>query len=693
MRLSLRAKTLARYYTPPLYSMPTSRPFTRRSEERPATIKRSRAAKSVHPLVKRKVALVVDALRRARGRALPESIQRTVDLFFGIQGMAKVEIDPSTQAILRADEAMCSLLKYTEEELLSVTEPALVLGSERDLTLQNLASARDGTALRTLRRRYVRRDGSIVEADVSPTLIFGGRGKVVRVLAMVQDVTEWVAAKLERERLDRALREFAESARMQSEEALYQGEERLRAVIAERDREAEARAQALRALAQSEQRVDALTVARDREAEARAQAEEAARQSEERCHSLVGIERAVTETLKAQLAREILERKRAEEEIRTRSEQLERTVAARTQELEAAQERDRTNLQRLTGTISSMPMAAATTDENLTILHANQKFCHLLNCGDDSLSVIGTSAMDTLIQAKDLFVEPERYAEEMRSTLESKVATFDRELTMGSGVILSCDAIPTFEKDAHRGYLLLFRDSTREKRIDRAKSEFMSLASHQLRTPLTSIRWTICKLIRSLEHRANVLEEKLLREGKLATVRMSETIDTMLRISRIEAGSIQIDWQIVALRPLLEDLSILHQEQYRRKRQTFAIGCAYNLMLKTDPRFLREVIGNLLSNAIEYTPDHGSITIQAIPLDRGVQISVQDTGYGISLEQQPKIFSKFFRGDNILSRETQGTGLGLYLASLMTEVLGGRLSFRSREGAGTTFTLLLPSSL
>jgi signal transduction histidine kinase len=186
-------------------------------------------------------------------------------------------------------------------------------------------------------------------------------------------------------------------------------------------------------------------------------------------------------------------------------------------------------------------------------------------------------------------------------------------------------------------------------------------------------------------------EDRLLKEGKNAVARMSETIDTMLQIARIESEEVRLSLSRVPLRPFLMS-AIAESKESRGKQHPLSLDCPPGLSIRTDAKLLREILRNLLSNAMKYTAERGKISVRAEKRDGAIIIDVRDAGYGIPLEQQGKIFQKFFRGDNIVGKDTEGTGLGLHLVLLISKLLGGTISFVSREGknSGSTFTLSLP---
>jgi PAS domain S-box-containing protein len=242
------------------------------------------------------------------------------------------------------------------------------------------------------------------------------------------------------------------------------------------------------------------------------------------------------------------------------------------------------------------------------------------------------------------------------------------------------------------GAIQVFRDITLEQEIDRMKSEFISLASHQLRTPLSAIKTYSHMLVDGYMGEVTPSQKKSLRTIITATNRMNELISTLLNITRIESGTIAVTPKLLQMDKIsdevLKELSLMSGDKSIQLSLTRS-GTG-SMSIKTDSLILKEIITNLVSNAIKYTPDNGSVTINVRPRSHDIQVSVTDTGWGIPKYAQDQIFSKFFRAHNIVKRETTGTGLGLYLVKGLLDRLGGKIWFVSEEGTGTTFSFSLP---
>ncbi len=243
------------------------------------------------------------------------------------------------------------------------------------------------------------------------------------------------------------------------------------------------------------------------------------------------------------------------------------------------------------------------------------------------------------------------------------------------------------------GAIIVFRDVTKDKEIDKAKTEFVSLASHQLRTPLSTINWYTEMLLAGDAGKISKNQKKYLDEIYRGNQRMVELVNALLNVSRLELGTFVVepeptDIVVLAKSAIDEQKNVIDQ-----KKLKFSDHFANDVpKINVDPKLLRMVFQNLLSNAVKYTPEGGSIEF-GISLDkekRHVNIQVVDTGYGIPKSQQDKIFTKLFRADNVRGKDTEGTGLGLYIVKQIIEHTEGTIRFESEENKGTTFYLTLP---
>lgn len=254
------------------------------------------------------------------------------------------------------------------------------------------------------------------------------------------------------------------------------------------------------------------------------------------------------------------------------------------------------------------------------------------------------------------------------------------------------------------GAIEVFQDITKERELDKAKSEFVSLASHQLRTPLSAINWYSEMLLNGDAGKINKEQYEYLKEIFEGNKRMVELVDSLLNVSRLEVGKLKnepVDVTITDIAESLEkELAVsikAHHIDYRREVEP-KLPTVF-----ADPKLIRIILQNLLSNAVKYTQNDGKVRltmrrasaedIRHANVSRGgeyIYIGVSDTGFGIPEAQQSKIFEKLFRADNVRKLDVEGTGLGLYIVQEITKLFGGHVWFDSKERHGTTFHVVIP---
>ena len=242
------------------------------------------------------------------------------------------------------------------------------------------------------------------------------------------------------------------------------------------------------------------------------------------------------------------------------------------------------------------------------------------------------------------------------------------------------------------GFLGTEEDITDLEKIDQAKTEFVSLASHQLRSPLSVINWYTEMLLGEGVGGLNEKQKRYLSEVKNGSRRMTELVKDLLNVSRLELGTLVIEPRPVSLPALIAEA--VQEQAPDLHKKNIKLNESYAPQVSTfpaDPKFLKIIVQNLLSNAVKYTQDGGEVSVRTELADGKMVLSVSDTGYGIPEDQQRKIFTKLFRARNVVKKDTEGSGIGLYLVKSIVERSGGSIWFTSKEGAGTTFFVAFPA--
>ncbi|MDD4902312.1 MAG: ATP-binding protein [Patescibacteria group bacterium] len=238
------------------------------------------------------------------------------------------------------------------------------------------------------------------------------------------------------------------------------------------------------------------------------------------------------------------------------------------------------------------------------------------------------------------------------------------------------------------GAVNVFRDITREKEIDKIKSEFVSIASHQLRTPLTGIQW-LTELLQ--KEKLTDKGQEYLNDIETSGQRLNKLVELLLNTSRIQAGKVSISPQFVDVvdftKKLIDGLAPL----CRKKRLSFGFASdEKEIIAMTDVGAFQNIAQAIFSNAIEYTPQGGKVGVKIEKQSETFLLTISDNGIGIPQKDQGRMFQEFARASNAGRLKAVGMGLGLWIAKQATELLGGKIWFKSEENKGTTFFIELP---
>jgi PAS domain S-box-containing protein len=241
------------------------------------------------------------------------------------------------------------------------------------------------------------------------------------------------------------------------------------------------------------------------------------------------------------------------------------------------------------------------------------------------------------------------------------------------------------------GVVYAFRDVTEERALEELKGEFVATISHELRTPLAAIYGSAQTLQRRDLNLDEGMRKRLLDVITAESERLTRIAGDILLANTLDSGRLRLETGRV-------DLGDLAQEVVDEMRSAFAerddimisLTPVNGAQVSADPDKLRQVLINLIDNAVKYSPQGGRVDVEVEPRESGIRVIVRDQGIGIPGKEQQRIFGKFYRVDPQLSRGVRGTGLGLYICRELVRRMQGRISVESREGAGSTFCVDLP---
>ncbi len=240
-------------------------------------------------------------------------------------------------------------------------------------------------------------------------------------------------------------------------------------------------------------------------------------------------------------------------------------------------------------------------------------------------------------------------------------------------------------------FVAVERDITERRRIDRAKSEFVSLASHQLRTPLSTIRWYSEMLIAGDAGKLKKEQSKYIEEIYRGNTRMIELVNALLNVSTLELGTFIIEPEIIDIRDISDKVIEALSQRIKEKELKFIKKYDKDIpKINLDRKLVSVILENILTNAVKYTPKKGEVELKILKEKKNVKIVVIDSGIGIPKKQQDRIFEKLFRADNVKATDTDGTGLGLYIVKSILDQTGGKIWFKSKENKGSTFFVTIP---
>jgi signal transduction histidine kinase len=251
-----------------------------------------------------------------------------------------------------------------------------------------------------------------------------------------------------------------------------------------------------------------------------------------------------------------------------------------------------------------------------------------------------------------------------------------------------------FGTAAEGGTAILIRDITREKSLEKERDEFISVASHEMRTPVAIAEGSISNAVLLAER--SHLPDPIMHVLKAAhdqLIFLGSLINDLAMLSRADRGKLTTALEEVDINILLQQLQNDYNPQATKKGLIIEIDSPADLPKVTGSKlYIYEILQNFVTNAIKYT-ERGRVTVKAEPTGGQIRIGVSDTGIGIDRVEQNKLFSKFYRSEDFRVRQISGTGLGLYISAKLAGLMGGSIEMHSELNVGSTFTLILPASV
>jgi PAS domain S-box-containing protein len=348
-------------------------------------------------------------------------------------------------------------------------------------------------------------------------------------------------------------------------------------------------------------------------------------------------------------------------------------------------------------TISSIGEAVLIVDQDGIIVRANPSAGRVLGINQED--IIGKEITDNLSFAKQSDEKIALTREQVviyQSIAHRSINDETYKITQpdGTTVYAQMTASPLVVSGEVYGAVVVVRDVTEEVGVDRAKTEFVSIASHQLRTPLSTINWYLEMVLAGDFGEVNAEQKEFIEEAYGASKRMGDLINALLNASRLDVGVVAIEpTENVDVREVLHGVLTDLEAKIAAKSVTIqqSIDETVKPML-LDVRIMDIIFLNLLTNAIKYSPKSSIIEVRGTTDEEFLVLEVADHGYGIPKSAQGKIFTKMFRAENAVEQEPDGNGLGLYIIKSILETIGGSITFDSEENKGTTFTVKIPLS-
>lgn len=386
------------------------------------------------------------------------------------------------------------------------------------------------------------------------------------------------------------------------------------------------------------------------------------------------------------IVEDITERKKLEEEVRGYTKGLEEKVEARTKDITEAKAKAEALL-------ASLGEGMIATDNTGVIITMNSEAEKMLGWNRDE--VIGRKMTDMVpaVNESNVAIPPEQricLITATAKTVETLIGTMYFIKKDGDKVPVAVTATPVIINNENTGAVVIFRDITAENEIEKTRRDLLSLASHQLRTPLSGTKWLIETLKKGIHGTLTKNQEEYLNEIYKINEQMTILVHDMLSVLRMEGDVTKAKKEQVSLTKLFDVIFESLGGVARSKHVNLKLNRGDEDTIDTDPILLRNVLESIISNAVNYSPDGSEVIITVEKNPEEVVFAIKDFGIGIPKDEQRQVFERFYRASNAKTYDTHGTGLGLYIAATLAKKLGASISFESEKDKGSTFFVHVP---
>ena len=355
--------------------------------------------------------------------------------------------------------------------------------------------------------------------------------------------------------------------------------------------------------------------------------------------------------------------------------------------------------QRLANDLKKFELAVEGASDYIAIADENMRIIHVNKAGEDITGYKRDEILGKpLLWAKKIgSVEYHKIWDTVVKNKEIYQGELQGERENGEAYTVEIHIAPLLDKEGNIKFLVeIDRDVTKAKAIDKMKTEFVTLASHQLRTPLSALKWLLEMLLDGDAGKLTKDQKDIVNQATESNNRMIMLVNNLLNVARLDAGTMLMNPQIIDLQKITESIINEAKPMLEEKSQEISFVCIEcdkePPKAFADENVFNQVMSNLITNSVKYTPNNGKINIKLRCQGDFVLCEVSDNGLGIPKIEQCRVFHQFFRANNVTQTDTQGSGLGLYAAKLMIAFSGGEIGFTSEEKKGTTFWFTLPKA-